>query len=306
MKAVICSEYGSPEVLQIQNVAKPAPNDNQILIKIVATAINSGDARLRRLDVKWFMKIILRLVFGISKPRKPILGNVFSGVVESIGDKVSKFKVGDKVFGSTGFKFGTYAEYIAVKQNSNVIGMPKNATYDEAAAIIFGGQTAIYFLGNMKLTKKANPKILIIGATGSVGVAAIQIAKYYKADITAVCSTEGFELVKSLKISNIILYDKVDFTSQTSKYDVIFDAVGKTSKKQCKHLLKQNGIYKTVNGSGTASETIQQLTLLKELFEEGKLIAVIDKTFPMDKIVESHKYVDTGRKHGNVVLRIGE
>ena len=306
MKAVICIKYGLPEVLQIQKVAKPTPKDDQILIKIVATAINSGDARLRSLDVKWFMKIIMRLVFGISKPRKPILGTVFSGVVESIGDKVSKFKVGDKVFGSTGFKFGTYAEYIAVKQNSNVIEMPKNATYDEAVAIIFGGQTAIYFLEKTKITEKLNPKILIIGATGSVGVAAIQIAKHYKADITAVCSTRGFELVKSLKVSNIIFYDKVDFTRQTNKYDVIFDAVGKTSKKECKHLLKENGIYKTVNGSGLASETKQQLKLLKELFEKGKLIAVIDKTFPMDKIVESHRYVDTGKKHGNVVLRIGE
>src|SRR5690606_15390722 len=144
-----------------------------------------------------------------------------------------------------------------------------------------------------------------IGATGSVGVAAIQIAKHYKADITAVCSTRGFELVKSLNVSNIILYDKVDFTRQTNKYDVIFDAVGKTSKKKCKHLLNENGIYKTVNGSGTASETIQQLMLLRELFENGKLIAVIDKTYPMDRIVESHRYVDTGKKHGNVILRIG-
>lgn len=306
MKAVICMKYGSPEVLQIQKVSKPVPNDNQILIKIVATAINSGDVRVRSLAVKGLMKVIMRLVLGISKPRKPILGTVFSGVVENIGAKVSKFKVGDSVFGMTGFKFGTYAEYIAVNQNSNVIEMPNNSTYEEAAAIIFGGQTAIYFLERAKIADHLNPKILIIGATGSVGTAAIQIAKYHKADITAVCSSEGLELVKKLGVTNIILYDKGDFTKQTNKFDIIFDAVGKTAKKECKHLLNENGVYKSVNGSGYASETIQQLKLLKELFEKGQYKAVIDKAFPMDKVVEAHRYVDTERKKGNVVLIISK
>lgn len=306
MKAVICTKYGSPEVLQIQEVEKPIPKNNQILIKIVATAVNSGDVRVRSLDVNGFLKVIMRLVLGISKPRKPILGTVFSGVVETVGDIVSKFKVGDKVFGMTGFNFGTYAEYIAINQDSNVLEMPHNATFDDAVSLIFGGQTAIYFLEKAKIVEMSNPKILIIGATGSVGTGAIQIARHHNADITVVCSSEGFELVKSLGVYNVTLYDKVDFTKQTNKFDIIFDAVGKTNKQECKHLLKEKGEYKSVDGSGYASETLKQLQLLKKLFEKGKFKAVIDKVFPMDKIVEAHRYVDTGRKKGNVVLRISK
>lgn len=305
MKAVICTKYGTPEVLQIQEVSKSIPNDNQILVKIVATAVNSADVRVRSLDVKGLLKVVMRLVLGVSKPRKPILGTVFSGVVESVGDKVSKFKEGDKVFGMTGYKFGTYAEYIAVNQNGNVIEMPNNATFEEAVAIIFGGQTAIYFLDKAKIAKKSNPKILIIGATGSVGTAAIQIAKYHKAHITAVCSSDGQKLVDELGVKNIILYDKEDFTKQDEKFDIIFDAVGKSNRKQCEKLLNGNGIYKNVS-SVNASETIQQLQLLKELFEKGAFKAVIDKTFQMDEIVVAHRYVDTGRKKGNVVLKIRE
>ncbi len=305
MKAVICTKYGSPEVLQIQEVSKPITKDNQILVKIVATAVNSADVRVRSLDVKGFLKVVMRLVLGVSKPRKPILGTVFSGVVESVGEKVSKFKVGDKVFGMTGYKFGTYAAYIAVNQNGNVIEMPENATYEEAAAIIFGGQTAIYFLDKAKIAEKSNPKILIIGTTGSVGSAAIQIAKYHNADITAVCSFEGQKLVVELGVKNIILYDKEDFTKQTEKFDIIFDAVGKSNRKQCEKLLNVNGVYKSVS-SVNASETIQQLQLLKMLFEKVAFKAVIDKTFQMDEIIEAHRYVETGRKKGNVVLRISE
>ena len=305
MKAVICTNYGPPEVLQIQEVPKPIPNDNQILVKVVATAVNSGDVRVRSLDVKGFMKVIMRLVLGISKPRKPILGTVFSGVVESIGDNVSKFKISDKVFGLTGFKFGTYAEYIAVNQNSNVLEMPKNATYEEAAAIIFGGQTAIHFLEKAKIAQKSNPKVLIVGATGSVGTAAIQIAKHYNANVTAVCSSNGHKLVSAFEVKNIVLYDKEDFTNRADRFDIIFDAIGKSNKNQCKNLLNENGVYKSVS-SVYASESIQQLQLLKELFEKGEFKATIDKTFSMDKIVDAHRYVGTGRKKGNVVLKISQ
>lgn len=305
MKAVVCTKYGSPEVLQIREVPKPIPKDNEILVRIMATSVNSADVRVRSLDVKGFMKVIMRLVLGISKPRKPILGTVFSGVVETVGNKVSKFKIGDKVFGMSGFKFGTYAEYIAVNQNSNVIEMPKNATFEEAAAIIFGGQTAIYFLEKAKITEKVNPKILIIGATGSVGIAAIQIAKHHIADITAVCSSEGRKLLSELGVNSIMLYDREDFTKQPEKFDIIFDAVGKYNRNQCASLLNKNGIYRSVS-SGYASETIQQLQRLKELFEKGKLNAVIDKTFQIEEIIDAHRYVDTGRKKGNLVLKISE
>lgn len=305
MKAVICTKYGPPEVLQIQDVNKPTVKENELLIKIIASAVNSGDVRVRSLDVKGFMKVIMRLVLGVSKPRKPILGTVFSGVVESISDKVSKFRVGDRVFGMTGFKFGTYAEYIAVNQNGNVIEMPTNATFEDAATIIFGGQTAIHFLDKAKIAQRPNAKILIIGATGSVGAAAIQIAKHYNTDITAVCSSEGQNLVRELGVTNIVQYDKEDFTKQKDKFDIIFDAVGKTTKKECRNLLNENGVYKSVS-SGYASETKQQLQLLKELFEKGELNAVIDKTFNMDEIIDAHRYVGTGRKKGNVVLKINE
>lgn len=305
MKAVICPQYGAPEVLQIQEVPIPVPKDNQILVRIIAAGVNSGDVRVRSLDVKGWMRILMRLVLGISKPRQPILGNVFSGVVASIGDKVSKFNIGDPVFGMTGFKFGTYAAYIAVGENSNVLQLPNNATHDEAAAIVFGGQTAIYFLNKARIAETKNPKILIIGATGAVGSAAIQIATYYNAAITAVCSSDGQQLVSALGVKNIMLYDREDFTTTTEKFDIIFDAVGKSSKKQCIHLLNKKGVYKTVC-SGYASESLPQLKLLKELFEKGVFKAVIDKTYPMEQIVEAHRYVDTGRKKGNVVLSISE
>jgi len=305
MKAVICTKYGSPEVLQIQEVEKPTPKSKQILIRIVATAVNSGDVRVRSLDVSGFMKVIMRLVLGISKPRKPILGTVFSGIVERVGNKVSKFKIGDKVFGMTGFKFGTYAEYITVNQNSNVIGMPENVSYGEATAIIFGGQTAIHFLEKAKIAQKSNAKILIIGATGSVGSAAVQIAKYYNLSVTAVCSSKGLQLINELGINNFMLYDKESFNNLTDKFDIIFDAVGKTNKNQYSSLLSGSGVYVSVN-SGYASETIQHLKQLKDLFKRGKFKANIDKTFSMDRIVDAHRYVDTGRKKGNVVLKISE
>lgn len=305
MKAVICTRYGTPDVLQLQEVPQPVPKHNQILVKVVATAVNSGDVRVRSFDVSGIMKPVMRLILGFSRPRKRILGNVFSGTVDSVGNRVSRFKVGDKVFGMTGFRFGTYAEYIAISENSNVIEMPVNATFEEAAAIIFGGQTAIHFLRKAFLSGKQHQRILIIGATGSVGTAAIQIARHYKASITAVCSSNGHKLVRELGVGNIVLYDKEDFTKLTDRFDIIFDAVGKSGKNQCKHLLNKSGVYKTVRW-GYASETLRKLQLLKTLFEKGELEATIDKTFPMDQVVEAHRYVDTGRKNGNVILKIGQ
>jgi NADPH:quinone reductase-like Zn-dependent oxidoreductase len=248
----------------------------------------------------------MRFVLGFSKPRKPILGTVYAGVVEDTGSNVSGFKKGDKVFGMTGFNFGTYAEYIAIKENGNVAYMPENASYEEAVSIIFGGQTATYFLEKVKLPEKKNAKVLIIGGTGSVGSAAVQIARYYGADVTVVCSSDGKSLIESLGVSKVILYDKEDFTASAHKYDFIFDAVGKTTKKQCAKLLETKGIYKTVGGMEYASESQKQLEFLKQLFEQGKLKAVIDKTFPFEKVVDAHQYVDTGRKKGNIILKVND
>lgn len=306
MKAVICSGYGPPEMLIIREVEKPVPKANEMLVRVMASAVNSGDVRVRSLAVNGLMKVVLRLVLGFKRPRKAIPGTVYSGVVESVGRKVSHFKAGDKVFGMTGFKFGTYAEYMSVHQNSNVTHMPWNASFAEAVSLIFGGQTAIYFLEKAGIANRVNPKVLIIGATGSVGTSAVLLAQNYKADITAVCSTQGSGLVKTLGVDKLVIYDQEDFTQLRESFDIIFDAVGKTSKHKCKHLLNKGGVYLNVNTSGFASETVEQLELLKTLFEQGKYQAVIDKVFPLDQVVEAHRYVDTGRKKGNVVLSIGD
>lgn len=302
MKGIICTSYGPPEVLQVKEVPKPSFKNNEILVKIMATSVNSADARVRGLAVNGFLKILMRLVLGFSKPRKSILGTIYSGIVEQVGKDVSEFKVGDEVFGMTGYQFGTYAEYISVAANSNVILKPQNASFEEAAALPFGGQTAIYFLEKAKIAEKKNPKVLIYGATGSVGVAAIQIAQHYDSDITAVCSSRGLEVVKNLGIKDVILYDQEDFTTTSKKYDIILDAVGKTSKQQCKKLLEKGGIYKTVGGLDAADENRRQLKILKALFEKGSYKAVIDKIYSMTQIVEAHRYVDSERKKGNVIL----
>lgn len=304
MKAAICTKYGPPEVLDITMVEKPVPKDNEILVKIIASAVNSGDVRVRGLVVEGFLRIIMRLVLGFTKPRKPILGTVFAGIVEQVGKNVNNFKIGDEVYGLTGFRFGTYAEYICVSDKSVITQKPSNATFEEAAAICFGGQTAYYFLEKAKISTKRNLKVLIYGATGAVGTAAVQIAKYHHAQVTAICSTNGEELVKELGADSIIFYDQEDYTKISEQFDIIFDAVGKISKKQCAHLLNKKGVFISVASLDTASEEIKQLVFLRELFEQGKYKATIDKIYTIDEIVEAHRYVDTGRKKGNVVLKI--
>lgn len=304
MKAILCTQYGPPAVLQIQTVPSPTPRSHEVLVKIYATAVNSGDVRIRGLAVEGMMKWLMLLVMGWNGPRKKILGNVFSGVVVATGDAVTQFKTGDEVFGMTGFGMGTYAEYMCIAETKNILPKPKNATHAEAAAIVFGGQTAIHFLLKAGIQQKPSAKVLIIGATGAVGTAAIQIAKHYQAAITAVCSSNGLALVQQLGVEKVILYDKEAFTACTEKFDIVFDAVGKTTKRECKKLLAPNGVYKTVGGWEVASETIAQLQLLKDLFEQGSYQAVIDKVYNMEEIVAAHQYVDSGRKKGNVVLLI--
>lgn len=305
MKAVICTQYGTPEVLQLRDVPKPKARGQQVLVKIQASAVNSADVRVRGFDVQGMMRIVMRLVLGITKPRKAILGNVFAGIVESTGDHVTRFKVGDRVFGMTGLNFGTNAEYTSVHQNSGVLHMPRNASFEEAAAIVFGGQTALYFLQKAKITQRTNPKVLIIGATGSVGAAAVQIANQYRADITAVCSSDGQTLMSDLGVKKLVLYDRENFINLKESFDIIFDAVGTTNRKHCEQLLTEKGSYVSVL-SGYASESLAQLERLKYLFEVGVLKATIDRTYSLDSIVEAHQYVETRRKKGNVVLKIGE
>jgi NADPH:quinone reductase-like Zn-dependent oxidoreductase len=306
MKAAVCTKYGPPEVLKVREVPKPVVNDNEILVKVMATAVNSGDVRVRGLAATGMMKLLMRLAVGFSRPRKPVLGTVYAGVVESLGVSVSGYRVGDKVFGMTGFNFGTHAGYVKVKGCSVIAPMPEHASFEEAASLVFGGQTAIYFLLKAQIKKRSPASILVIGATGSVGIAAIQIAACYGAEVTAVCSTAGKPLMERMGISSVIFYDQQDFTIQQHTYDIIFDAVGKTTRKQCAHLLKAGGVYKTVGGVEYASENLEQLRMIKALWEIGAYKAFIDRTYTLDQIVEAHRYVDTGRKKGNVVLKISQ
>ena len=305
MKAAVCPAYGPPEVLKITELPKPVLRPNEVLIKIMATAVNSGDVRTRGLAVKGVLKLVMRLVLGIRKPRKQVLGVVLSGVVEQVGQDVKNFQPKDEVMGSTGMKFGCNEEYIALHENGLVVPKPKNASFEEAAAIIFGGMSAIYFLKKAGIASKPAQKVLIYGATGSVGVAAVEIARLHKAQVTAVCSAQGVELVKKLGADAIIIYTEQDFTKLDQQFDIVFDAVGKTSKKQCKPLLAKNGKFVTVGGLDVAKETKEQLTQLQQLYENGEIHAHIDRSYTLDDIAEAHCYVDTGKKKGNVVVTIG-
>jgi NADPH:quinone reductase and related Zn-dependent oxidoreductases len=304
MKGVVCSTYGPPEVLKITDIPKPDPKSNELLIRIKATTVNSGDVRVRSLDVEGFMRVVMRVVLGFTKPRKPVLGTVCSGIVEAVGDKVTLFKPGDEVFGMTGFNFGTYAEYIALPETSPVLLKPSGASFESAAAIVFGGSSALYFLEKAKLGTEPDQNVLIYGATGSVGTSAIQVAKYHKAKVTAVCSAAGTELAKSLGADTLIDYQQQDFKECGEKFDIVFDAVGKTNQKECKGLLKPGGVFVTVGGMDVASETKEMLETLSKMFQEGLLKDVIDKTYSIDQIVEAHRYVDSGHKKGNVVITL--
>ncbi|WP_296704222.1 NAD(P)-dependent alcohol dehydrogenase, partial [Algoriphagus sp.] len=220
MKAVICPEYGPPEVLIIKDIPKPSPKKNEVLVKLVASSLNSGDVRIRGLRVEGFMKFIMKLVLGFTKPRRPILGTVFSGIVEQVGEAVTQFKVGEEVYGTTGLKQGCHAEYLCISENKVITKKPENASFEEAAALPFGGQTAIYFLRKGKIEELNNPEVLIYGASGSVGSAAVQIAKHYGAAVTAICSSKGKELAENLGSDKIILYDQEDFTKVLDRFDI--------------------------------------------------------------------------------------
>jgi NADPH:quinone reductase-like Zn-dependent oxidoreductase len=302
MKAAICTRYGAPEQLEIRELSKPVCQEDQLLVRIMAASVNSGDVKLRSLAVCRFQKIIMKIIFGFYKPRRPILGTVFSGIVEDTGNKTSRFKKGDRVFGMTGFRFGTHAEYITLNEAGIVACMPANASFEEAAALPFGWHTAIYFLDKAGIRKFENPNVLIYGSTGSVGSAAVQLARFYGATITAVCSNAGGELMDQLRVDKVVYYDRQDFTQLDEKFDIIFDAVGYTNKKSCQPLLKKGGSFVTVNGMVMASEKIEHLQLICDLFEKGECSAVIDKVFPFSEIVAAHRYVDTGKKKGNVVI----
>jgi NADPH:quinone reductase-like Zn-dependent oxidoreductase len=309
MKAVVCTKYGSPEVLQIKEVEKPSPKPNEVLIKIFATTVHIGDTKIRRLEpglgpVKdIFFKPLMRAIIGFSGPRKKILGMELSGEIEGVGESVKNFKVGDSVFASTEFRFGTYADYCCVPETGILAIKPANMSHEEAAPVSNGGITALIHLRRANIKK--GDKVLIYGASGSVGTYAIQIAKYFGAVVTAVCSSANLELVKSIGADSVIDYTKEDFTGNGMTYDFIYDAVGKLKYAKCKKSLSEKGQYLNVLApKGNIKLKVEDLYALKELCEAGKLRAVIDRRYPLEEIVEAHRYVDKGHKKGNVVITV--
>jgi len=309
MTAVICTKYGPPEVLQIREVEKPSPKPNEVLIKIFATTAHIGDTKIRRLEpglgpvTDIFFKPIMRIIVGFTGPRKKILGMELSGEIEAVGKDVTRFKVGDPVFASTELRFGTYAQYCCIRENGILAIKPANMTHEEAAPVSNGGITALLHL--RKANIRQGQKVLIYGASGSVGTYAIQIAKYYGAEVTAVCSTSNLEMVKSLGADKVIDYTQQDFTQSGETYDVIYDAVGKIESSKRKKALSKSGQYLSVfSASGNIKLNVKDLYSVKELCEAGKLRTVIDKRYPMEDIVEAHRYVDKGHKKGNVVITI--
>ncbi len=307
MKAIVCTKYGPPEVLQLKEVTKPVPRKNEVCIKIFATAVTASDCIVRGFKIpKWHpLGLLMGLALGFTKPRQPILGMVLAGDIESVGKDVKRFKKGDSVYGMTGLGFGTYAEYKCMSEKECLVKKPSNVSYEEAAAVAYGGIIAGHFVkkGNIQ----SGQKVLIYGASGANGTTAVQLAKHYGAEVTGVCSTTNLKLVRSLGADKVIDYTKEDVISRGERYDLIFDAVGKSKssklKSQCKKVLIKNGKYMSVD-RGSPNSLPEYLDLLNELMKAGHFKAVIDRRYPLDQTAEAHSYVDKGHKKGNVVIKV--
>ncbi|HZG58761.1 NAD(P)-dependent alcohol dehydrogenase [Paenibacillus sp.] len=323
MKAVVCPKYGPPDVLQIREFAKPVPKDHEILVKVLATTVTVADVRVRSFTVPRSVWLPARIALGIRKPKRPILGMELSGQVEAVGKAVKRFAKGDQIFAATLGDFGAYAEYKCLPEDGAVAMKPENISYEEAAAIPIGARTALYYL--RKANVRNGQKVLIYGASGSVGTYAVQLAKYLGAHVTGVCSTKNVEMVKALGADEVIDYTKEKFASQGARFDVVFEAVNKSSFPDCMKALKNNGVYINVTEpfpnlrmiwtkmtskkklllGQNAPETAEALEFLKNLVSAGRLKPVIDRRYPLEQIVEAHRYVDEGHKKGNVVIQIG-
>lgn len=323
MKAAVFKRYGAPEVLQITEIEKPVPGKNEVLVKIYASSVTAEDPKMRGFNHPPLLKLPVGLMFGFRKPKKTVLGIEFSGIIEAVGHEVKNYKPGDHVFGYSGLSFGTYAEYKCIPENGLMHFKPKNFSFEQSAAIVNGPLTALTFLKKKGKIKKGD-RVLIYGASGSVGTAAVQLAKYFEANVTGICSTKNLELVKSIGADHVIDYTKEDFTKGNERYDILFDTVGKTSMKECTKLLKPKGKYlltefglphilatiytslfkgkKVIVASSNFYWKKEDLIFFKEIAEKELLLPVIDRSFQLEEIVEAHKYVESGHKIGNVAI----
>jgi NADPH:quinone reductase-like Zn-dependent oxidoreductase len=322
MKAIICTKWGPPEVLQFKNVEKPVPKDNEILIKIHAATVTAGDCELRSLKFSLGLKILARLGFGFRGPRKKILGQELSGEIESVGKDVKLFKKGDQIFAHAGFGMGAYAEYACLSEKGLIAKKPSNMTYEEAATVPLGGLESQHHLRQVNIGK--GQKILINGAGGSIGTYGVQLVKHFGAEVTAVDSTRKLDMLRKIGADHVIDYTKEDFTKRDETYDIIFDVVSKGPFTGHIRSLKDGGILLTANAmqsrvvhepgkskenskriiGGNVIYKPEHLVYLKELIEAGKLKSVIDRRYPLEKVAEAHRYVETGQKKGNVVITV--
>ena len=309
MKAVICTKYGAPEVLKVVEVAKPTPKDNEVCIKIYAAGVTASDIFIRSSNVPFRLLIPMRIMVGITRPRQPILGLVLAGTVETVGKDIRRFKPGDSVYGLAGFKFGAYAEYVCLKETDSTAGsialMPNNISFEEATVAAYGGMLAFQFLVEANIRK--GDKTLIYGASGTSGTLAVQIAKHLGAEVTGVCSTANLEMVKNLGADYVMDYTKQDTLPEGTKYDFVLDAVGKIKtsklKEACKNALTPGGKYLTVDDGALKLES-ERLNKIKEYIEAGYIKPILDKCYPMDDIVEAHRYVEKGHKKGGVAITV--
>ena len=321
VKAIICPRYGAPDVLHLEEVDKPTPKDNEVLIRVHAATVTAGDCELRSLEVSFLLQLLLRIGFGFRGPRRRILGQDLAGEIELVGKDVKLFKKGDQVFANTGFFLGAWAEYDSIPEKGLIATKPANMTYEEAASVPLGGLQALHYL--RKANIQTGQKVLINGAGGTVGNLAVQMAKSFGAEVTAVDSTEKLDILRSIGADHSIDYTKEDFTKSGETYDVIIDPIGKISILGCVKSLKEKGSF--LGGPGlsrliqwlwisltsnkkviiwTGTFETQDLIIIKELIEAGKIKSVIDRRYPLEQIAEAHRYVDTGQKKGNVVITV--
>lgn len=321
MKAIVWTKYGPPEGLRLQEVEKPTPKDNEVLIRVHATTVTAGDCEMRGLRLPILLRLLMRMYNGLRKPKRvTVLGQELAGKIESVGKDVTLFDEGDEVFAAAGFRFGTYAEYLCLPQDGVLAIKPANMTYDEAAAVPVGGLNALYFL--RKGGVRSGQRVLINGAGGTIGTMAVQLAKSFEAEVTGVDRTRKLDMLRSIGADLVLDYTQEDFTKQGETYDVIFDVVGTGSFSGCMRSLREGGIYLLANPTlsrkvrgrwtsmtsskkvmdGTASYKTEALVFLKELIEGGKVKSVIDRRYPLEQMAQAHRYVETGHKAGNVVI----